>query len=120
MSTAFSMVRDITGQTTYVLPFCDPNYTYKATLTSAGGVKSLTLPQLDSSGQAWAVIISASAGGNFYVAKNATPTVPTSSFAISVGELNVAPKQAFGGDILNFLTSDSSCDVQVSLYAIQR
>lgn len=110
------MTRDINGYNGFGLPFSDTNYS--ATITT-GTATSLTVPG-NSVCTVFLAIFSFTPGGSVYVANNETAAIPAGgSFASTTSVLNPTARVCNAGDVLSFITADTSDDVQVSFYGLQ-
>jgi len=123
MTTKFNMTRDINGYNGFGLVFSDTNY--KTTL-STGVAQSLTVPNSIPLGGAptsanlhLIAVFSFEPGTRVWVANGATAVVPTGSFVATASQLNPAARDVQAGDVLSFITNDTTADVSVAFYAIQ-
>lgn len=123
MTTKFSMTRDINGYNGFGLAFSDTKYS--ATLAAAGE-KTITVPQGNTLGSGistathkFLAIFSFQPGANVWVALNATAAVPASaSFTTTTSELNPTARYVSAGDVIHFVTADTTADVGVTFYAL--
>jgi len=112
MSTKFVLTRDINGYNAFGVTFAENNYQTNLATNTA---QSLTVP---SNFQTWLAIFAIEPGSNVFIANNATAVVPGSSFAETNTQYIPTARQVSGGDVLSFITPDTSAYVGVSLYAI--
>src|ERR1041385_845810 len=110
MSTLFNMIRDINGYNGFGLPFSVDN---KSTTLLAGFEQNFTVP---SNFENWILIFSFSPGSSVWVANNVTASTPGVSFSDTLSELNPSARGVKGGDVISFVTSDTSVEIGVSLY----
>lgn len=123
MPTSFSMVRDINAFNGFGLPFSIDKYS--ATIV-ADTDATLTVPStgpLGSSSSTYSnkfiVIFSYEAGASVWVANNTTAAKPAgATFASTSSELNPSARYVKAGDVLHFLTPDTSAEVSVVFYAL--
>jgi hypothetical protein len=122
MTTKFSMARDIGGFNGFGLLFSDTKYN---TTLAANTAQSLTVPSVMGMGgngiysePVYLAIFSYAPGSSVWVANNATAAVPGGSFAAATSELNPAARQVNGGDVLSFITADTSDEIGVTFYVI--
>jgi hypothetical protein len=111
MSTQFNLNRDQTGVSAYAPYFAYDNY---QTILSASVAQSFTIP---SNYSIWCAIFSFTPGASVWVAKNTTATLPGGSFSTTLSTLNPQARYVNAGDILSFITSDTTDEVGVTLYA---
>lgn len=88
---------------------------YDTILTTAGGEQTLTVP---SSYDRFKAIFSYADAGEVWVASNATATVAGASFAATDSELNPRCREVNKGDVLHFITADTSIEIGVSFYPV--
>lgn len=128
MATPFSLIWSNNGG--YVAGLRQSDIKYTATLTSANGNTQLTVPSSASMGtlrpastNKWVILVFAEPGTTVFFAVNNTAAAPAgATFALSNSEL-VPPRYAFyrevnAGDVLNFLTTDTSASVSVAFYSL--
>lgn len=122
MTTKFNLVRDINGFNGFGVAFSDALYD---TTLAIGVAQSLTVPVSMGmggnglySGPEYIAIFSFQPGSNVWVADNFTATVPGASFAATNSELNPAARLVKGGDVLSFITGDSTALVGVAFYVL--
>ena len=122
-TTPFSLVRDINGYNGFGLQFS--NQIYSATLAQNTDT-TLDVP-LDgpqgacssSTTNRFIAIFEYQVGSDVFVALNGTAAVPAGgSFALTTSEQNPVARYCSAGDILHFLTPDTSADVTVVFYAL--
>lgn len=112
MTTILNMTRDINGYNSFgVVPADDK----VSTKLSAGVEQTTTVP---SNYQNWLAIFQIQSGNDIYIANNATATVPGGSFAATASELNPPAWQVKGGDVLHFITNQTTAEITVKYYAI--
>lgn len=119
MSTKLNFGRDNQGYNAYAPLF--PTDIFTATL-AAGTASSVTVP---SNSAAWIMSVSVIPGGEVWIAhtlKGNTPVVAAvpagGTFAAATSELNPGARTVFAGDNISVITSNTTCDVEVSFYAI--
>jgi hypothetical protein len=112
MSTKFNMTRDINGYNGFGLMFAGDNY---ATTLATGVEQTLTVPDNYNN---WLAVFSFEPGSTVYISRNATATVPGGSFALTTSQLIPTARQVQGGDVLHFITNDTTAAVGVSFYAL--
>lgn len=122
MTTKFNLTRDINGVNGFGLPFSDTAYN---TILSANSEQHFTVPAnmgMGASGTSyssqWIALFNFDPGTRVWVADNVTAAIPGSSFAATNSELNPAARMVQGGDVLSFITADTSVSVSVSLYSL--
>lgn len=123
MPTNFSMTRDINGYNGFGLPFSVDKYS--ATIV-ADTDATLTVPSAGPLGSTsstysnkYIVIFNYEAGASVWVALNATAEKPAgATFASTTSELNPSARYVKAGDVLHFLTPDTSAQVSVVFYAL--
>lgn len=111
--TQFSMLRDINGYNGFGLPFSiNKDSANLATNTDT----TLTVPSFSPH---YIAIFSFQSGASVWVANNATAAKPVgSTFATVSSELNPVARYVKAGDVLHFLTGDTSAQVGVTFYAL--
>ena len=112
MTTKFNMTRDINGYNGFGLQFSDTNFN---TTLLAGVGQTLTIP---SDNAYYLAVFAFEPGSTVWVADNQTAAVPGGSFASTYSDLNPAARLVEAGDVLSFITADTSIVIGVSLYAI--
>lgn len=123
MSTKFSMIRDINGYNGFGLAFSDTKYS--ATL-SQNVDTTLTVPSAGVLGSAISTttikclaIFSYQSGSSVWVALNATAAKPVGgTFAAVSSELAPTARYVSAGDVLHFITGDTTAVVGVAFYAL--
>lgn len=123
MPTPFSMTRDINGYNGFGLQFSLDKYS--ATLVQSTDT-TLAVPVSGpfGSGQSTTVarfiaIFSYQPGATVWVANNATAAVPAgASFAAVSSELLPTARYVKAGDVLHFITPDTSAQVGVTFYVL--
>lgn len=120
MTAQLSMTRDVNGYPVYGLVINDkdaPGGVNNFSTTLAAGVEQhFTVP---TSSRTWGAIFSFEAGTSIWVANNDTAVTPGGSFAATSSQLNPSVRQVSGGDILSFITSNTTAQIGVSLYEIE-
>lgn len=113
-SVLFNMIRDINGYNGFGLPFCFDTFT--ATL-AANTAETITVP---SKYNYWLMICSYQDGSTVWVSNGHTAAVPAGgSFASSTSQLKPVARLVYQGDVVSFITSDTTADVEVSFYGLQ-
>ena len=113
MSTLLNLGRDVAGQNSYTPAFCDNKFS--ATLT-IGVEATFTVP---SNKKVWTCAFCIQPGTVVWVARNETAAVPVGgTFAATDSELNPATRTVFAGDVIHLITSSTTADVGVLLYAV--
>lgn len=116
MTTKFSMIRDVNGYNGFGLYNSDRKY--EVLLTSGGGEVTLTIPGDNPKG--YLMIITPEPGAVVWVAYNATATGGTSPAPTTTdSELNPIGRYVKPGDVIHLLTTDTSVQVGIVLYALQ-
>ena len=111
--TQFSMLRDINGYNGFGLPFSIDKY--NATITTNTDT-TVTVPSYSPH---YVAIFTFQSGSGVWVANNATAAKPVgSTFAATTSELNPVARYVKAGDVLHFLTGDTSAMVGVVFYAL--
>lgn len=111
--TPFSLTRDINGYNGFGLAFSINNYNANlATNTD-------TTQTVPSYAPHYLAVFSYQQGGSVWVAVNATAAKPVgSTFASTTSTLNPSARYVAAGDVLHFLTGDTSAQVSITLYAL--
>lgn len=116
MTTWLNIQADTNGRNAYGLPPSDLNYS--STLTQSSDT-TITIPSNVSNSKGWYLICTYTPGASVWVAKNATAAVPAgNTFASTTSALNRTGIIVTGGDVLHFITSETSISVGISFYAI--
>lgn len=111
--TQFSMTRDVNGYNGFGLPFSINNDS--ATLAQNTDT-TLTVPSF--SGH-YIAIFAYEQGATVWVSLNATATTPAgNTFASTNSQMNPTARYVKAGDVLHFITGDTTAQVSVSFYAI--
>lgn len=110
MSTQLIMTIDVNGNNTFGLEFAEDNY---AMLLDSGVAQTVTVPD---NFKNWLAVFSFESGANVWVANNATATYPTGAAGASSSQQNPSSRRVKAGDVLSFITSDTSAQVNVSFY----
>lgn len=111
----FSMSRDINGYNGFGLNIS--NVIYSTTL-AAGVAQSLTIPISSIDSPRYLAIFTCEPGGIFTWAQNDVATLPGGSFALTTSEANPIARVVKAGDVLSFITSDTTLMLWVSLYEL--
>jgi hypothetical protein len=115
MTVKFNMTRDISGATSFGLPF--PKLVDQAsfnTTLAVGVAQSVTVP---GSHKRWIAIFSYQPGSTVWVANNETAAVPGGAFAVTASELNPVAREVEEGDVISFITPDTTSQIGVVLKA---
>jgi hypothetical protein len=90
-------------------------------LLAANTEQTLTIPtDIETTSGLWDVVFSIQPGTSVWIAINSTAAVPITTVGTAVSELNpVGYTRLKAGDVLHFITADTSVLFGVSLYAIQ-
>ena len=116
MITRFKMIRDINGFNGFGVVFSNTNY--KA-LLSGNVIETLIMPPTqDATYPNIFAIFTYQPGSPVWVALNDTVSIPTGSFTQVNAQLNPATRYLKTGDTLSIITSDPTCEMGVSLYAV--
>ena len=124
MPTPWSMTRDINGYNGFGLAFSLDKYS--ATIATSTDT-TLTVPSAGPLGSGtsststnkYIAIFSYEPGSSVWVAVNATAAVPAgASFAATTSELLPTARYVKGGDVLHFITGDTSATVGVTFYVL--
>lgn len=111
----FNMIRDINGYNGFGLQFSDN--LFQGILLN-GIEQTLIVPESPFADYPHLLaIFSFEPGATIWVALNQTATFPSGSISSSNSELNPAARYVKGGDVLHFITNDSSDDYGVIFYA---
>lgn len=111
MTTCFAMIRDINGYNSFLLPANSTDY---AVDLAANTEKTLTVPN-DST--KWIAVFCYEPGATVWVSLNATATLPGSNFASTTSKLNSPGYEVRNGDVIHFITANTTANVGVQLYA---
>lgn len=112
MTTIFNMTRDINGFNGFGLEFADDN---QKTTLAVGVEQHFTV---SSNYSTWLAVFSFEPGSSVWVANNETAAVPSGSFSSTDSQLNPSARKVFGGDVLSFISNNTTAEIGVSLYAI--
>ena len=115
ISTILNFARDVNGYNTFGPQFTLNNQSIK--LTTGGGEKTVTVPDESPS---YLVIFGYQSGAPVWVANNATATLPGSSFAATASQCNPTARWVNAGDVLHFITDDTSAEVGISFYPLKQ
>jgi hypothetical protein len=112
----FIMTRDINGYNGFGLPFSNVK---RNTILSANVAQTLTVPvSADATYSNVIAVFSFEPGASIWVANNETAAIPSGSFTTATSELNPAARAVKGGDVLSFITADTTSAIGVTFYAI--
>ena len=117
MLTKFNMVRDINGYNGFGLKFSNSQF---QALVASGVESTLEVPvSPDATYPNLIAIFSFSPGSSVWVSLNQSATIPISgTFSQCNCELNPSARFVQTGDILSFISDDSTNEIGVSFYAI--
>lgn len=110
--TQLNMHSDVRGYNAFAPDFSSDGFT---TTLAATVEQHFTVPD---SFQNWIAVFSYQSGANVLVANNDTATVAGASFSTTTSQLNPAARHVEAGDILSFITADTTAIVGVSLYVV--
>jgi hypothetical protein len=113
MTTKMNMTRDINGFVDFILPISDTKYSVN--LATAVD-QSVTVP---SDAKVFNAIFGIEPGTVVWVSVNEPASLPTGTFAISRSAMNPAGLRVNAGDVIHFVTDDTTAEVGVQFYAIQ-
>ncbi len=112
MPRKFSMTRDVNGFNGFgVFPSLD---IWNTTL-AANTEQHFTVP---ASAAKWIAVFSFDPGLRIFCAYNLTAAVPGASFVSGTAELNPTAWEVKAGDVLSFITPDTSAYMTVKFYAL--
>ena len=111
--TQFNMTRDVNGYNGFGLPFSIDKY-------SANLAQNTDTTQVvPSYAPHYVAIFNYQSGASVWVANGATAAKPVgASFAAVSSELNPVARYVKAGDVLHFLTGDTSAMVGITFYAL--
>ena len=111
------MVRDINGYVTYGIPFSENRF---SGLLAQDTEQTLTVPSspFPDYKKLLAIFIF-EPGSLVWVALNDDAEAPSGSVSATTSEGNPAAREVQGGDVLHFITNDTSAEFGVTFYAIQ-
>ncbi len=109
----FNMYGDTQGNNAYAPAFTDVNM---STMLSQDTLQNFTIP---SDFSKWIAVFSYSTGANVFIASNVDAEVPGSSFSQTASQLSPATRLVRSGDVLSFITPDTTAIVSVSLYGYE-
>jgi hypothetical protein len=109
------MNRDINGYNGFGLKMSDVIY---STTLASGVAQSLTIPISSIDSPRYLAIFTCEPGGVFAWARNNTAVLPGGSFALTTSEGNPIAREVKAGDVLSFITSDTTLMLWVSLYEL--
>ena len=111
--TKFAMLRDINGFNSFGLSSTDQNY--NVTLSANSAQTLCTVPETFTN---WAAVFYYQDGSNVFVAIDDDAELPGGSPAQSNSQGKPSVRYVRGGQTISAITSDTTTDVGVSLYAI--
>lgn len=113
MTTKFNMTKDVAGYNGFGIMFADDG---KQAVLAVGVAQSVTVP---SNYPNWIAVFGYTPGATVWVANNVTAAAPTGAFTNSTADLNPSARFVKAGDVLSFITSDTtSPQVKVSFYVV--
>ena len=117
MSTQLSFARDAQGYNAFGPQF--PTDIYTATLAS-GTHSSITIP---GNNPAYLMVVRIEPAGWVWVSRGGTAAVPAAgTFATAVSELIAGTIEykriVYPKDVIDFITANTTCDIEVALFAI--
>jgi len=112
MSTGFAIKRDSSGLNSFAPPFSDQGF---KVILASGVAQSFTIP---SNYKEWIVLFSIETGGSIWVSLNGTPTVATGTISATTDERNPGARLVKAGDVISMITSATSLEVGITIYAI--
>lgn len=113
MSTLLNFGRDVQGLNAYAPQFSTDRF---SVTLSNGNAQSFTVP---SNYKVWNLNFSYQSGTEVWVSSNNTASAPSgSTFASTTSSRNPASRTVFAGDVISCLTTNSTANVGVELYAI--
>jgi hypothetical protein len=111
--TPFIMTRDINGYNGFGLPFSVDQF---SAALEAETEDTLTVP---SACQKYLAVFSFDPGTAVWVSLNGTAEIPTGTFDQTTSEQNPTARIVSAGDILSFITTETTANVGVIFYGIQ-
>jgi hypothetical protein len=114
MNTQLDMESDVRGNCAYAPQFSNTNYN---TTLSANAEQHFTVPSTNSK---WIAIFSFEPGASVWVSNSDTAATPSSSFATSLSQLNPSARTVYAGEVLSFISPNTTAEIGVSLYAISQ
>ena len=107
-----NLERDNTGIPAYAPQFASVHFS--ATL-NGGSAQTFTIP---SDAQTYIASFSYQPGATVWVARNTAAAEPAgSTFAATNSELNPGARTVYAGDVIHCVTSDTTADIGISIYA---
>jgi hypothetical protein len=113
MTTPFNMTRDINGFNGFGLPFSDTKY---SGILTTGAAQAITIP---SAHARYLAIFAFDPGTSVWVSNGHTAVYPTGAVSTTNSSLNPTARMVMAGDVLSFITSDTSVEFGVVLYAVE-
>jgi len=101
-STKFNLTKDIAGYNGFGIVFAEDG---QATSLAANTEQHFTVP---SNYPYWIAIFSYTPGSNIWVDGITTAVVPSTSFGATTAELNPSARAVKAGDVLSFITADTT------------
>lgn len=111
MTTQLNFAKDVNGFNTFGINTSD----HKVSTTLSAGVEQVTTVPSDA--PKYLAVIASGQGHNVFVAINSTATVSGVSFASTDSDLNPPALIVQAGDILHFITPDTTAYLNVKYYA---
>lgn len=113
VSTKFNMTRDVAGYNGFGIQW--PQDGYKGVL-AVGVEQHVSVP---SNYPNWIAVFSYTPGANIWVDGTTTAVAASGAFAATTAELNPSARQCTAGQVLSFITSDTtSPQVKVSFLVV--
>jgi len=109
MATSYNSQQPVTD---FGLPFASLKYD---TTLAANTEQTLTIPARY---QKYKAVFSYASGADVWVANNATATVAGAAFAATDSELNPQCREVKAGDVLHFISIDTSSEIGVALFTV--
>jgi hypothetical protein len=113
-TTHLNLGRDVQGFNAYAPDFSNLNYN---TTLVANVEQNFTVP---STYPKFIAIFSSNPGASIWVDSTTTASIPGGSFTTSTSTLNPAARTVYAGDVISFVTTDTTAYMGVSLYVVQQ
>jgi hypothetical protein len=110
--TPLNFKKDTNGFNSYAPSFTNLNY--QVTL-SASSAQSLTVPITNNY---FVAVFQVTPGSEVWIANGVTATLPSGTFGQTSSQMNPGARYVKAGDVLSFITSNTTADVGVSFYAV--
>ncbi len=111
VSTKFLMTRDISGMNGFGVQFPQDG---KSAVLAVGVEQHFTVP---SNYPVWLALFSYTPGSSIWVDGTTTAVAPTGAFGNTTAELNPSARLVFAGQVLSFITADTTSPmVKCSLF----